>query len=51
MEAQKTFIIGDVHGCLGMLLKLMDKIEWRPETDQAHLSLETISTGEKIRVA
>ncbi|RLC28967.1 MAG: serine/threonine protein phosphatase, partial [Deltaproteobacteria bacterium] len=28
MTDQRTFIIGDIHGCLDMLEKLMDKITW-----------------------
>ena len=33
MEKARTFIIGDIHGCLDMLKRLMDKIDWRPEKD------------------
>ncbi len=29
----KTFVIGDIHGRLGMLKRLMDKIPWRPGRD------------------
>ncbi len=25
--------MGDIHGCLGVLTRLMDKIDWRPEID------------------
>ena len=28
MTAEKIYIIGDVHGCLDMLKRLMDKISW-----------------------
>jgi Calcineurin-like phosphoesterase len=49
MEAQKTFIIGDVHGCLGMLLKLMDKIEWRAETDRLIFLGDYIDRGNDSR--
>jgi len=34
METEKVFIIGDIHGCLDMLQRLMDKIEWRPDKDR-----------------
>jgi len=33
MERKKTFIIGDIHGCLDMLKRLLDKIPWRPGQD------------------
>jgi len=34
MENQRIFIIGDVHGCLDMLKRLMDRINWRPDKDR-----------------
>ena len=33
MSGNKTFVIGDIHGQLGMLENLMAKIPWRPEKD------------------
>jgi len=33
MKGDKTFVIGDIHGRLGMLENLMAKIPWRPEKD------------------
>lgn len=33
MDCEKYFIIGDIHGCLGMLKRLIDKINWRPDSD------------------
>ena len=33
MGTEKTFVIGDVHGQLGMLENLMAKIPWRPGKD------------------
>jgi len=33
MNGEKTFVIGDIHGQLGMLENLMAKIPWRPEKD------------------
>jgi len=33
MNAGKTFIVGDVHGCLDMLKRLIDEIEWNPSDD------------------
>ena len=34
MKSERIFIIGDVHGCLDMLKRLMDKISWRPGKDR-----------------
>ncbi len=34
MESERAFIIGDIHGCLGMLNRLMDMIDWRPDRDR-----------------
>ncbi len=34
MTDQKIFIIGDIHGCLDMLKRLMDKIDWSPGKDR-----------------
>ena len=32
-KKDKVFVIGDIHGQIGMLTRLMDKIPWRPEKD------------------
>lgn len=34
MESERAFIIGDIHGCLEMLNRLMDTIDWRPDKDR-----------------
>ena len=34
MESERVFIVGDIHGCLDMLKRLMDKIDWRPDEDR-----------------
>jgi serine/threonine protein phosphatase 1 len=34
MESERVFIIGDIHGCLEMLNRLMDMIDWRPDRDR-----------------
>lgn len=34
MKTQRTFVIGDIHGCLSMLKRLMDKIDWQPGRDR-----------------
>ena len=31
---ERTYIIGDIHGCLEMLKRLIDKIDWQPEQDR-----------------
>lgn len=31
MGVEKTFIIGDVHGCSRLLERLIERIEWEPE--------------------
>ncbi len=33
MESERLFIVGDIHGCLDPLKRMMDKIDWRPEED------------------
>jgi len=33
MDNERIFIIGDIHGCLEMLERLMDRIAWNPERD------------------
>ncbi len=34
MDSEKIFIIGDLHGCLDMLKRLIDTIPWQPEKDR-----------------
>jgi len=34
MEGERILIIGDIHGCLDMLNRLMDRIQWRPDRDR-----------------
>ncbi|MEE9420113.1 MAG: metallophosphoesterase family protein [Desulfatiglandaceae bacterium] len=34
MGDNRVFIVGDIHGCLGMLERLMEKVSWQPERDQ-----------------
>ena len=33
MENERIFIVGDIHGCLDPLRRMMDKIKWQPEKD------------------
>jgi len=46
---QKIFIVGDVHGCLKLLLKMMDKIDWRPDTDRLIFLGDFVDRGEDSR--
>ena len=34
MGEERIFIVGDIHGCLDMLNRLMDKIRWEPDKDR-----------------
>lgn len=34
MENEKIFVVGDIHGCLDMFSRLMDKIKWEPAQDR-----------------
>ena len=46
MDAGKSFIVGDVHGCLEMLKRLIDKIEWNPSDDRLIFIGDYIDRGE-----
>ncbi|OQX66258.1 MAG: metallophosphatase [Desulfococcus sp. 4484_242] len=45
MEREKTFIVGDIHGCLHMLKRLLDKIPWRPGRDRLVFVGDCIDRG------
>lgn len=34
MIEERTLIIGDIHGCLELLKRLMDTVKWQPEQDR-----------------
>jgi len=34
MKNERIFILGDIHGCLDMLKRMMDKIKWQPDKDR-----------------
>jgi serine/threonine protein phosphatase 1 len=34
MGKEKIFIVGDIHGCLDVFNRLMDKIDWEPNKDR-----------------
>lgn len=46
MNNERTFIIGDVHGCLDMLKRMMEKIRWQPESDHLIFLGDYIDRGE-----
>jgi len=46
MNSEKIFVIGDIHGCLDMLNRLMDKIAWRPDKDHLIFLGDYIDRGE-----
>lgn len=49
MEDERVFVIGDIHGCLSMLKRLMDKIDWRPDRDRLIFLGDYIDRGEDAR--
>jgi serine/threonine protein phosphatase 1 len=46
MKSQRVFVIGDIHGCLDMLDRLMDKILWRSDEDRLIFLGDYIDRGE-----
>jgi len=46
---EKTFIVGDVHGCLDMLKRLMGIIGWNPETDRLIFLGDFIDRGSQSK--
>ncbi len=46
MTHEKTFIIGDIHGCLDMLERLLEKIQWAPEKDSLIFLGDYIDRGD-----
>ena len=49
MDNEKTFIIGDIHGCLDMLKRLIDKIPWRPGQDALIFIGDCIDRGDNSK--
>ena len=49
MSGENIFIVGDVHGCLGMLKRLIDKIEWDPSNDRLIFIGDYIDRGEDAK--
>ncbi len=46
MNNERTFIIGDIHGCLDMLKRMMEKISWQPDKDHLIFLGDYIDRGE-----
>lgn len=49
MKEEKTFIVGDIHGCLGMLQRLMRRIPWDPDRDRLIFLGDYVDRGEDSR--
>lgn len=49
MDLERIFIIGDIHGCLETLKRLMDKIDWHPDQDGLVFLGDYIDRGEDPR--
>jgi serine/threonine protein phosphatase 1 len=49
MSEEKIFVIGDVHGCLEMLKRLVDKIAWNPANDRLIFIGDYIDRGENSK--
>ena len=49
MGREKRFVIGDIHGCLGMLERLIDKIPWDPSKDRLIFIGDYVDRGEDSR--
>jgi len=46
MDSEKIYIVGDIHGCLDMLERLMEKINWRPNKDRLIFLGDYVDRGE-----
>jgi serine/threonine protein phosphatase 1 len=49
MEREKTFVVGDIHGCLDMLKRLLDEIPWRPGRDRLIFVGDCIDRGPRSK--
>ena len=49
MLTERTFIIGDIHGCLDMLKRLVDKMGWDPGADSLIFIGDYIDRGENAK--
>ena len=49
MDSEKTFVMGDIHGCLDMFKRLMDMIAWRPDRDRLIVLGDYVDRGENSK--
>jgi serine/threonine protein phosphatase 1 len=49
MMKERVLIIGDVHGCLGTLQRLLEKIQWCPDSDRLIFLGDYVDRGEDSR--
>jgi serine/threonine protein phosphatase 1 len=49
MDGEKVFVVGDIHGCLDMLKRLMDTIPWRPHRDRLIFIGDYIDRGDNSK--
>jgi len=49
MPSGRTLIVGDIHGCLDMLKRLVDKIGWDPGADRLIFIGDYIDRGENSK--
>ncbi len=46
MTDKRIFIVGDIHGCLDMLKRMLDKIHWQPDKDRLIFLGDYIDRGD-----
>jgi len=49
MDRGKTFVVGDIHGCLHLLNRLLDAIPWRPGQDRLVFVGDYIDRGPRSK--
>ena len=49
MDSGRVIVIGDIHGCLDMVKRLIDKIDWQPDKDRLIFLGDYIDRGENSK--